>query len=278
MKTYLVTGTTQNYVPKMIPYLKTVDKNSNFDDNLLICVDFKSKLENNSKNIKTLFLTKEQIKSKSDNGCIQYGEFLNHGFFDSVDENDIICFTDGDILMQRPFTREEMKAILSIGDKDILMQANSYIGESLEIEYKKLTPYITYEQLSERLGGIPSNFSVYNSGVIIAKKKAWRILYSEYLKLVNIIDCSFQNYARQQWLISYVSEKYLKPKIMSPAIHTHFHAGPLKNSFFQKNDLYVDNTKVVFSHFAYPVSHFNYINKQDHFVFQQQYIKENLTL
>lgn len=272
MKTFLVTGTTQNYVPKMVPYLKTVDKNSNFDENLLVCVDFKSKLENNSKNITTIFLPKEKIQAKSDNGCIQYGEFLSHSFFDQVSDDDIICFTDGDIIMQRSLTDDEMLLIKSIEDYDILMQFNSYPGESLEIEYGKLTPLISYRELDRQIGGIPNNFSVYNSGVIIAKKKAWKILLKEYLKLVNIIDKSFNNYARQQWLISYIAEKFLTPRLMPLALHTHFHAGPLKNSFFDKNDLYVDNTKVVFSHFAYPVSHFRYINKTDHFNFQKQYI------
>jgi len=275
MKMYLATGTTDNYLPKMVPFLKTVDKNSNFDKNLLLCVGFPNEIENNSKNIEALYLKREEVKSFSCI-CIQHGEFLNHPFFDSLEEDDVVCFTDGDILMQRPLSEIEIQTIKNLGDSDVMMQMNGYIGEPLSNEYKKLTPTIPYSELCEKLGGVPETYSVYNGGVIIAKKKAWRILREKYLELFHINDCTFKNIARIQWLISFVVNKYLNPVLMSSLIHTHFHGGPTSDSHFEDDVLYIGNDKCVFTHFCYPVPNFSHLNKNDYFEYQKNFLKKHL--
>lgn len=276
MKLYLATGATPNYLRNISPYLKTVDTNSNFDKNILVCVGSNKEIINNSKNIDILYLKYEQIESLGDIGCIQHGEFLNHTYFNSVNDEDIICFTDGDVLMQRPLTDKEINDFKNIKDGEVLLQVNSYKGESLYEEYKKLSPKISYQELSNKLGGISDNFHVYNGGVIIANKKTWSILKEKYIKYHKINDNAFANYARIQWLLCFVINKYLKPVLMPPSIHTHFHAGPVINSKFIDNKLYVNDQMCLFSHFAYPVKNFNQLNKRDYFEFQKQYVQHHL--
>lgn len=271
MKTHLITGATQNYLSTIRPYLKTIEHNSNFDNNILMCVGFNKKIENNSKKINLLYLEFNEIQSLGDVGCIQHGEFLNHPYFDAVEDEDIICFTDGDVLLQRPLHANEIKTIKKLTNLQVLIGINSFDGETLFDEYKKLTPRISYEELDRQLGGIPSTYKVYNGGVIIANKYTWKIIRNEYVKLHNIMDKAFVNYARIQWLLCFVINKYAKPILMSEELHTHFHAGPRKNSKFINDQIYINNNLCAFSHFAYPIK--EYLNKQDYFNFQKKYIE-----
>jgi len=279
MKIYLATGITQNYIPSMVPFLKTIEKCSNFDKNILMCVGFTSELNNNSKNILDLHLKFEDIKITKFI-CLQNGEFLNHEFFSSVDDNDIICFTDGDLLMQRSLSDSEISLIKNLGDTDVLMQVNGYEGEPLLEEYKKLNPRISYNDLCKKIGGVPKEYAVYNTGVIIAKKKSWKVIREKYLELLSIIDDAFEHNARMQWLVSFVVNKYLTPKLMSPTIHTHFHGGPTRNSHFKDDVLYIEDQICVFPHFCYIIPDNPkrpFLNKFDYLDFQQRYVKKHIT-
>lgn len=278
MKLYLVTGTTQNYIPNIIPYLKSIEKHSNFDENILMCIDFKSKLDNNSRIIKDLHLSLDEVQSFS---CktVQHGEFLNHKFFDSLNDEDIICFTDGDILMQRPLNSSEILLFKNIKDDEILLQINGYLGEPLSEEYKKLSPVISYANLCTQVGGVPDNYSVFNMGVIIANKKTWASFKQKYLELFKINDSAFKNTARIQWLESFITNKYFKPIIMPPTIHTHFHGGPVENSSFKDDVLYIKDEICLFPHFCYVIPEnpqYPFLNKFDYLNFQRKYIKKHI--
>ena len=51
MKTILATGSDSNYLKKIIPYLQSIQFNSNFDENILVFVG-ENKIQNNLSKLK----------------------------------------------------------------------------------------------------------------------------------------------------------------------------------------------------------------------------------
>ena len=81
MKKILVTGATENYYNTIVPYLKSIHINSNFDENILITLDFKKQEFNKVKNY---FLSNDFVINKNQNNCLQHGEFLKSEQFNNL--------------------------------------------------------------------------------------------------------------------------------------------------------------------------------------------------
>lgn len=223
MKLVLATGSDEGYYPKMDQYLKTIEKNSNFDENYLIYlgdgdVDF------DYKNIKLSRLNKDKCAYININNCVQHGEFLITDEMMSLDDQDIICFTDGDIILQRGLNKKEKKMLSGMKDGDVMVGYNAspkdtLYNEALRLEYTgKVVDGITNIDLRE----IP----IYNTGVFIANKKTWWMLYEKYKELWPSVEDMFEHYAKQQWLISYIvnADEYNVIE-MDYGLHSHGHYG-----------------------------------------------------
>jgi hypothetical protein len=249
-KLILVTAITENFYEKTVPYLKSIQLFSNFDENLVITLNF---LKNNVKKIKHLGLDENLIINKNNNHCIQHGEFLKCDYFKNYNDNDILCFTDSDILMQRSLNQDEIKLFSSLTDDEVLVQYNkndSGTLETLEVEYGQLSPSVSIAELESILETSLKDHICYNTGIVICNIKTWKKIQQKYSEYFPKIQNSFVHYAKQQWILSYIFNKYLKVKLLKYSEHCHYHHGRVLNSVFNSNTLYFNNEIVLFNHYC----------------------------
>jgi hypothetical protein len=255
MKKILVTGATDNYYPYIIEYLLSIDKNSNFDDNVLITLDFH---QDSFSRVKHCYLDNALVENKNPNNCLQHGEFIKCDYFQNLEEEDIICFTDGDVFLQRGLSEEEISKINSLQDDEVLVQWNLPHGGTLLDEYHQLSSEnerlglstIDYKVIENDLNIILRDFSCFNTGVMIANLKTWKKIKGYYSVYYPQLKDIFAHYAKQQWILSFILGKYLKPILMDYSSHVHYHLGRTSGTTFVDSEIYYENKKVLFNHFC----------------------------
>ena len=244
-KLILMTGSDEKYINKIKPYLNSIDINSNFDSNFLIYLNENDiKLENK---IKVLNLLPKNYKHRNSINCIQHGEFIKaEGFNDLIGDEDIIVFTDGDMILQRNLNSNEINKFKNLKYGDVFIGYNQSPKDTLDKEYKRLLP----------TGKIPEVFRVdltkikcYNSGVIAATKSTFRKLLNYYGELYNDVDKMMRYYSKQQWLISFIiGTKDFNIIEMGYDIHNHNHYPPASGSVIDNGILTYNNQVVLFKH------------------------------
>jgi cephalosporin hydroxylase len=248
MKKVLATGATENYYNIIVPYINSIHLNSNFDDNILITLDFFKKEQFNK--VKHLYLNSDLVLNKNPNNCLQHGEFLKSNYFNSLKNEDIICFTDGDMILQRPLDNVEISLIESLKNGDVLVQFNAGMKDSLLDEYYRLAPRIEHNFFEQNFQCELFKISCYNTGVIICNLKTWNFIQEKYSEYFPKIKDIFRHYAKQQWILSYIINKYLNPIVMDYSMHTHYLHGRIPDTYFINNQSYYKNKKILFSHFC----------------------------
>lgn len=273
MRKILVTGATRNYFPVIRPYLETISAHSNFDVNILVMLDCDL---DTPLNIRPIRLSGEALSVRHSNGCLQHGEFMSAPGFDDFSPDDIVCFTDGDVLMQRPLDAAEIALLESLADDDVLVQFNAGKDDNLRDEYYRLQPATSHAGLEVLLGVDFSALGCYNTGVVVCNKRTWAEIlrrYQDYFPLVRQ-HAGFAHYAAQQWLLSLIFSLHMKVRPMEPSFHAHFHHGRSPRSRFPGNVHHEDEAVVLFSHFAMreglPIS------KEGFAKHQSEYLRRNL--
>jgi hypothetical protein len=249
MKIILATGSDLNYLSKMRPYLKSIESNSNFDKNILVYVG-EDEMSLPYKNIDVVNLPVNDIQSLNSNKCVQHGDFLNSESFNSITEDDdVIIYTDGDIILQRNLSNDEVNFYKSFKDGDVYVGYNASMTDTLEDESNRLgktgivSPYIEI--------GVWKKTKVYNTGVLAMNKTTWKKLLEKYNNLYPSVQPMFYHYAKQQWLISYIigTDKEFNIIEMGYDVHNHRHfPSPLGTTQDVNGDVYFNNKKVLFKH------------------------------
>ena len=246
-KLILATAITENFYEKTVPYLKSIQLFSNFNENVLICLNF---FKNSVNKIKFITLDENLIVNKNPNHCIQHGEFLKCDYFKNYNDDDILCFTDSDVLMQRPLHDEEINLFSNLNDDEILVQYNKSKFGSLEEEYWLLSPKSSVDGLEKILETSLKDNLCYNTGIMICNVKTWKKIQQKYSEYFPKIQNLFDHYAKQQWILSFIINKYLNVKFLTYSQHCHYHHGRVPNSNFKSNTLYFNDEKVLFNHYC----------------------------
>lgn len=260
-KIILATASTDNYINNIIPYLKSIQLNSNFDYNILVTLDCYYSDMTLTK-VHSCFLSNNLIESKSPINCLQHGEFLKAKIFEQFDDDDYVCFTDGDIIMQRGLFDNEKISILNLRDDEIMVQYNAGPNDNLFDESFRLGPKIS-------LSLDFSKYKCYNTGMIICNIRTWKKLLLEYNIRYKIYEHYFSHYAKQQWIISYIIEEILKPNIVDYSLHTHYHHGYVDNTHIIDGIIYYREIPILFAH---NISPYKRSSKSDFINFQHNYI------
>lgn len=246
MKLVLATGSDKKYYHKILPYLDSVQKNSNFDENYLIYMDDEP-IKSAFKKIKVSHMLKEYCRAPSPINCLQHGDFLNTKEMLALDDSDVICFTDGDIILQRRMTTGELEMLRMLGDGDVFVGYNVSPDDNLYDEAQRLTytgavvPGLTDIDLRK--------IKVYNTGVLAMNKKTWWRQYNDYVSLWDKVDSMFTHYAKQQWLISYiVNTMGYNVYEMPYQFHSHGHAGIPLGCYFKDGHAMNNGKKILFRH------------------------------
>lgn len=247
-KLILATGADINYYQKPVfqKYINSIIQNSDFDKNFIVLLD--GELEVDSfYNVEVASVKSEDIICLNINNCLQHGEFIKADKFNSLNDEDVILFSDGDMIIQRNLFPSEKEFLLNLKDGDVFVGYNASPTDTLANEAARLNPTnIESEIIKDDL----TKIKVYNTGVLCMNKKTWGKLVEDYINLFSEADKMFNHYAKQQWLISYIiNTKGYKVYEMPYEFHTHTHYPSPQGITINPEGLvkYLDNT-VLFKH------------------------------
>lgn len=253
MNIFVGTGITENYVDRAHTFMYGINSLKKADA-FVITLGFNASEELKSKysNIKFIYQDINSVKNELTSiKCLQHGAFVDViSNIDGISEKDIILFSDSDVVIQRDFTDEEIATIKSNhANVDIVtVGKNNYNENSLRTEYHSLKPKIPLSDMCRALEFDASD-NCYNTGNVIATLEVWRKIRELYVSKFQWIDNAMAVYAKQQFLMSIIFNKYFNVIMMSNELHTHGHWG--WQPWMQKagtGELYVNDTLVMFNH------------------------------
>lgn len=151
----------------------------------------------------------------------QHGSFLQ---VLDISDDETIVFTDGDIIMQRPFELDELEMFDNLDGSTVMAGYNSGPGETLAIEGARLYPRVPMSQIEQLLGRLDR--PCYNVGVFVARAGTYRAIYAEYMRRWNTVSSLFAHPARQQWLMVYTIHALgLRVQVTPYSLHANGHYG-----------------------------------------------------
>jgi len=226
---YLVAAADRNYLEKAIPYLGSIDANSNVS-NIFFTVDFdiSEELKKKFSSIDFRKIDSGTVKSPNINKCIQHGGFL--GGLNDVADTSVIVFTDTDIKMQRRFSESDLQLLRNCKDGQVLVNHNttsiSKDRTSLLDDAEMCRPVVGNDELTRKYPEI-AGFSLFNTGVLAANYKTYCRLYDLYNDYWPAFSPLFDSYVKQQWLLSYIIQKHFEPVDLPYSIHCNAYSPPL---------------------------------------------------
>lgn len=246
---YLVTGVTENYLEKAMKYLVSLNayNNVSFIKKTCITLGFYAPkyLQDSLPTIQFIYKEMNSQISPNKNNCMQHGEFLSD--LDAKDD-DIIVFTDGDIIIQDDFNVHQAHQMLACQIGETYLSFNQNSDDTLYKEYLRLKNHDSQEAdfqmvsnniLEQLLNFNSMDYKCYNTGVFVSTKKTYLEIFNKYCELFPVIDKVFNHYAKQQYLLCYIVQKHFKVNTLNKGIHTHGHAGiPYWTIYNYKNQTY----------------------------------------
>lgn len=217
----LLTCSNARWLPRMRPYLSSLADHSPFDNVLLgVGCRVPGLFLEDLLGVRAIELPVSVLEgTPAETESVQHGAWLPY-----VDgpEDEVILFTDGDIVMQRRPSDAEMSFFASLPDGAVTCGWNSGPSETLEVEAGRLFPRYSREQMINTWGARYLTAPCYNIGVVAARRSTWRRIYAEYMAQWGKACVAFGGPARQQWLVCWVIDALgLRVDLMPYSIHTH---------------------------------------------------------
>ena len=114
-KLILATGADINYYQKPVfqKYINSIIQNSDFDKNFIVLLDGEVE-EDSFYNVEISPIKSSDISCLNINNCLQHGEFIKSDKMNLLNDEDIILFSDGDMIIQRNLTSLEKNFLLNL--------------------------------------------------------------------------------------------------------------------------------------------------------------------
>lgn len=247
MTIYLVTSANEPYMPRMRPYLCDVQARLNPEiEAVVMCVDCEPpEWASDVPRVSFVPMTAAENAGTSESTSAEHGSFL--ALLPGSD-NDLFIKTDGDLIMQRPFSSAEMDALRCFASGGLASAWNAGPGDTLGDEARRLYPRVDTDEIARRFPRY-ENVPCGNGGVWIARRSAYRAMYEAYMARWILARETFRHYARQQWLINYArmaaGVEFVE---LSPSIHAHGHYGIPAGVTFEHSFAMYGDKLVVFRH------------------------------
>jgi hypothetical protein len=237
----LVTAANERYWGRIDAYLRSLHANSQLPATL-VCVGDR---HNPFSPIETVTLPRVLNQgAPTETESPQHGSFLQ---VLSGPDDEVIIFTDGDIIMQRPFSAAELAFFDSLDDHTVAAGWNSGPDETLAIEAARLFPRFGLDQIGARLGYMDR--PCYNIGVFAARRDTYRRIYAEYMRYWTLACEAFGHAARQQWLVCNTLHRLgIAVKVTPYSLHANGHYGMPPGCLYADGLLYHGNEVVCLRH------------------------------
>lgn len=241
---YLIAGFNECYLNKSMTYLESMNYQSNIN-NIIVTLDFDISLElrGNLNNIKFIRINSEQVRSANSNKCMQHGAFLE--VLDFISDDSVVIFTDTDINIQRPFYETELQLLGSCKDKDVFVNLNMSEEQTLLMDTEIFSSNIPIPDLIKKYPEIVT-YKSYNTGVICARCGTYRQIYKKYNEYWPEFSPLFDAYVKQQFLLTYVIQKYFHLIPLPYSIHAQANSIPVKECSHKRIGYIGDNGSVAF--------------------------------
>ncbi|MBI4601303.1 MAG: hypothetical protein HY721_05000 [Planctomycetes bacterium] len=245
----LGTGASASYLPRIVPYLESIEANGEGFEAYLVCVgcpeDAPPRVELGR--IQPVALARERARGEPGNSCVQHGAFLE---VIPGTERDVVVFTDGDMVLQRPASPAELEFLRTLGDGVVGVSYNAGPEDTLLSEAGRLLAQVPLEALTEGVLGGRRQLPVYNTGVIVARRGTYRGLHEAYMARWEEVGGFFRHYARQQWLLSLVlGTGGFRPVVLPYTFHLHgCYALPPGARFDREGYATYEGERVLFRH------------------------------
>jgi hypothetical protein len=118
--------------------------------------------------------------------------------------------------------------------------------DTLAAEAERLGPKVSMTELAERYGNLIQ--PCYNVGVTVARRDTWERLCHMYVMIYPECQPLFGHVASQQWLISWIMNRYFDVQIMPQSFHTHGHYALPRGCTFKGSDVWFEGEPVLFRH------------------------------
>lgn len=130
-------------------------------------------------------------------------------------DDDLIIFMDVDILMQRPFTKREMRIMEQLHPEKIMLAPDSFPKVDL------FSPnYICTPELNKAIEiRVDDPYYVYNCGVMVGRGSAWKMLYKDFKPHYKMTKQIVPHHAIGQWTINYILQTCRNLEELPPAFH-----------------------------------------------------------
>ena len=239
----IITAANERYFGPITPYLNSLSLHSRFPVNL-VCVG--------DRLLDYPGITAVQLPRSMNRGAPHETESPQHGAWLQVidgDPGEVCIFTDGDIIMQRPFADGELDYLADLDEDTVACGYNSGPGEMLTDEARRLFPRVEMSALARVFGPVHT-IPCYNIGVIAARRSVFQRIYHEYMSWWDLVTDAFGHAARQQWLVCWVMHEIgLKVDITPYSLHANGHYGmPPGCRYGHDNLLYSGEQLVLFRH------------------------------
>lgn len=240
----LATSTNEGYYHVAKKYLTDIQKHSDLENECL-CIDFPIPACEGTDFYNTHFI---HVKSKClrvplNNWCIQHGEFCD---YITGSDDDVILFTDADLRMQRPFKQEELDMLRALRPGQVMAGYNAGPTDTLYAEATRLGPLVSPKEVMEEFGNLIQ--PCYNVGCVAADRNTWEQICDLYVDLWPAVKPMFTHVAKQQWLISWILNRYFEVEIMPVSFHAHAHYGIPAGCTYRGGIVCFDAEPVLFRH------------------------------
>lgn len=219
----LSTGCNESYFHKPIfqNYLKSIKDVSQADKNLVFSLDFLP--SNHEEKISYILSDSKKIKTPNSNFCLQHGAFLESSEH-HLDDNDVLIFTDGDIILQRWFDPEELDWVLGIGKNEVMVGYNMSCYNTAKISINHIGMSQNDIKNCVEIFQIPlEEIPDYNTGVVIAKVSMWKKILQDYNNLAPKVLPLIPGFWGQQFVLNASIARKSFHKRLPYQIHTHSH-------------------------------------------------------
>ncbi len=210
------TCTTENYLPKVRPYLASVAAHHE-GACWLGCVGFQPPADLPWQACPVPAIWLDERLGNPGNGCIQHGSWLPHL---PAGLDDVVVFTDGDVTMQRPLTPDERGMLLDWPEGAIGIGPNAGPDDTLAHEAHRIGL-----RGGDLLWGGPDAPPCGNAGVLVARRRTWLELWAADLAALEEVRPLVAHRAMQQWILNLAIERVGRRVVLPYSFHAHRHFG-----------------------------------------------------